>query len=146
MSFESNPSLENTMRIDKPTHHLNLTKRAFGLKNQAHDFEDATWAWVCKRGLPTAEKEPYAPLALDRITVDVWPEHHKPYNPNLTLHFTPDKEGLAQAHKYAHEIIASGAVLAEINMRVNIRDNHGVSVETINYWSDKPSPTNPADL
>jgi hypothetical protein len=131
------------MRIDKPTFHL--TKRVFGLKNQAHDFEDATWAWVCKRGLPTAEKEPYAPLALDRISVDVWPEHHKPYDPNLTLHFTPDKEGLVQARKYASDVIASGAVLAEVNMRVNIRNIHGVSVQTENYWSDEIAPVNPMD-
>jgi hypothetical protein len=132
------------MRIGKPSYHL--TKRVFGLKNQAHDFEDATWTWVCKRGLPTAEKEPYAPLALDRITVDVWPEHYKPTDPNLTLHFTPDKEGLAQARKYASEIITSGAIIAEINVKVNIRDKHGVSVQTENYWSDEITPVNPMDL
>ena len=127
------------MHIDKPTFHL--TKRVFGLKNQAHDFENATWAWVCKR----PEKEPYAPLSLDRISVDVWPEHHKPYDPNLTLHFTPDKEGFAQAHKYASDIIKSGAVLVEVNMRVNIRDKHGISVQTENYWSDEIAPINPMD-
>ena len=132
------------MRIDKPTYLL--TKRAFGLKNQAHDFEDATWTWVCKRGLPTAEAEPYAAMALDRIRVDVWPEHHKPYDPNLTLDFTPDKEGLAQARQYASTIIEQGAVLAEMSMRVNIRDKHGLCVETINYWSDEIAPANPADL
>ena len=132
------------MHIDKPTYRLR--KSAFGLKNKAHDFEDATWAWVTKRGLPTGEAEPYAAISLDRIRVDVWPRHHEPYDPNLTLDFTPDKEGLAQARQYARQIIENGAVLAEMSMRVNIRDKHGISVETINYWSDEPAPTNPADL
>ncbi len=132
------------MHIDKPTYRLR--KSAFGLKNKAHDFEDATWAWVTKRGLPTGEAEPYAAMSLDRIRVDVWPKHHEPYDPNLTLDFTPDKEGLAQARQYARTIMEQGAVLAEVSMRVNIRDKHGISVETINYWSDEPAPTNPADL
>src|SRR5271157_161144 len=132
------------MHTDKPTYHLR--KSAFGLKNRAHDFEDATWAWVCKRGFPTAEAEPYAAIALDRIRVDVWPEHHKPYDPNLTLDFTPDKEGLAQARQYVRQIMESGAVLAEMSMRVNIRDKHGLSVESVNYWANEPAPINPADL
>ena len=132
------------MHADKPTYRLR--KSAFGLKNKAHDFEDATWAWVLKRGLPTAEAEPYAAMSLDRIRVDVWPEHHKPYDPNLTLDFTPDKEGLMQARQYVREIIGSGAVLAEISMRVNIRDKRGISVETVTCWSDEPAPANPADL
>ena len=54
--------------------------------------------------------------------VDVWPRHHEPYDPNLTLDFTPDKEGLAQARQYAHTIMEQGAVLAEMSMPVNIRD------------------------
>ena len=54
------------MRIGKPSYHL--TKRVFGLKNQAHEFEDATWTWVCKRGLPTAEKEPSENYWSDEIT------------------------------------------------------------------------------
>ena len=132
------------MHIDKPTGHL--TKGTLGLKNRAHDFENATWAWVLKRGYPTAEAEPYAAISLDRIRVDVWPEHHKPYDPNLTLDFTPDKEGLAQSRQYARTIMEQGAVLAELSMRINIRDRHGISVETINYWADEPAPTNPADL
>ena len=73
-------------------------------------------------------------------------QHHEPYDPNLTLDFTPDKEGLAQARQYARTIMVQGAVLAEMSMRVNIRDKHGISVETVNYWSDEPAPTNPADL
>jgi hypothetical protein len=31
-------------------------------------------------------------------------------------------------------------------MKVNIRDKHGVSVQTENYWSDEITPVNPMDL
>ena len=44
------PDRDHPMRIDEPTYRLR--KSAFGLKNKAHDFEDATWAWVTKRGPP----------------------------------------------------------------------------------------------
>jgi hypothetical protein len=146
------PSQEAVMPIPKiKTHSPNffLRKSDFGLKNKAHDFEDATWSWITKRGYKpygSGDPESGRNITLNKIKVSVWPEHHKPYDPNLDMDFEPNHEGLAGAKKYARTAIEIGGVMAEIRMEINFPWKFGVLVQSELYSLDEPDLIDPRDL
>jgi hypothetical protein len=126
-----------------------LTKKDFGLKNKAHDWEAATWSWILKRGYMEYEQgDPtsYREITLNKIKVSVWPEHYKPYDPNLDMDFDPGMDGLAESRRYARTAIDSGAVLAEIRMSVNFPWKFNVLAQAELYKLDEPTPIDPRDL
>ena len=126
-----------------------LTKKNFGLKNKAHDWEAATWSWILKRGYMGYEQgDPasYRGITLNKIRVSVWPEHYKPYDPNLDMDFDPGMDGVAEARRYARTAIDSGAVLAEIRMPVNFPWKFNVLAQAELYRLDEPTPIDPRDL
>lgn len=126
-----------------------LRKKDFGLKNRAHDFEDASWAWITKRGYKPyglGDPESGRNITLNKIRVSVWPEHHKPYDPNLDMNFEPNQTELIEARKYARAAIESGGVMSEIRMEVNFPWKFGVLTQIELYSLDEPSPIDPRDL
>ena len=108
------------IEVDKPN--FFMRKAQFGYKNRAHDYEDATFEWLLKRGLVSRENNPSAhrETVLDNISVHVWDEHGKPTNPMLELEFPPTKEGMKEARSYARQILEAGALLASVDVRVSM--------------------------
>ena len=101
--------------VREPSFHM--AKSKFGYKNQAHDFEDATWEWVLKRNLPREHSEDSHrhQLNLCDIEVRAWDKHDGPINPGLTQVFTPDKQGRKAANEYAKFLIREGhALMSEV--------------------------------
>ena len=126
-----------------------LRKKDFGLKNKAHDWEDAPWSWILKRGYMGYEPGDPAGgrgITLNKIRVSVWPEHYKPYDPNLDMDFDPGMDEVAEARRYARTAIDSGAVLAEIRMSVNFPWKFNVLAQAELYRLDEPTPIDPRDL
>ena len=126
-----------------------LTKKDFGLKNKAHDWEDAKWSWIQKRGYGTYESgdpESGRNITLNKIRVSVWPEHYKPYDPNLDMDFDPGMDGLAEARKYARMAIDSGGIMSEIRMEVNFPWKFQVLAQAELFSLDEPAPIDPRDL
>jgi|ERR1700690_348468 len=107
------------IEVSKPSYFLR--KSHFGYKNKAHDWEDATFDWVLKRGVrPRAEGEQGVDeVVLEPITVRVHDEEYKPSNPQLTLEFVPSKAGLKEAISYARHILEAGALMANVDIRVS---------------------------
>ena len=135
------------IKISPPN--VRLTKRDFGLKNKTHDWEEAPWSWILKRGyLPRSQDnlESSRNVTLDPILVSVWPEHHKPFDPNLDMRFDPSPEGTAAARKYARAALESGGVMAEIRMTVNFPWKFHSLAQIELYSLDEPSPIDPRDL
>ena len=136
-----------TPRIKASKPNFLLKKKDFGLRNKAHDWEDATWPWILKRGYATYENgRPERDITLDKITVSVWPEHHKPYDPNLDMGFEPSMEGLAEARKYAKMAIEGGGIMAEVRMHVNFPWKFHVLAQAELFALDEPTPIDPRDL
>ena len=121
------------IEVDKPNYFM--TKAKFGYKNRAHDYEDATFEWLLKRGLVSRENNPSAhrETVLDNISVHVWDEHDKPTNPQLELEFPPTKEGMKEARSYARQILEAGALLASIDVRVSMPWKAGQLVESTSF-------------
>lgn len=89
-----------------------LSKSAFGYKNKAHDFEDATFEWLLKRGLPPeTSEERHRKTVLCEIEVHAWDKHDQGANPALTQVFSPDKIGSKGALDYARKLISEGHAL-----------------------------------
>ena len=126
-----------------------LRKKDFGLKNKSHDWEDATWPWILKRGYrlydPTDPSSGRG-ISLNKIQVSVWPEHYKPCDPNLDMDFDPTPEGTAEARKYARMAIESGGVMSEVRMHVNWPWKFGVLAQAELFSLDEPQPLDPRDL
>jgi hypothetical protein len=117
------------IEVGKPT--VFLRKARFGYKNKAHDYEDATWDWVTKRGYkPEGQDDDYRNITLAPIRVVVWDEHRKPINPQLILEFPPTKEGLRDARSYARQILESGAIMADVDTFVNFPSDYHKTVES----------------
>jgi hypothetical protein len=132
---------------EKPN--LFLTKSDFGLKNKAHDWEDAPWSWIVRRGylpIDSPLAEPHRNITLAMIEVNVWPRHHEPYDPNLDMRFPPTPAGLAEARSYARASIEAGGVLAEVRLSVNFPYKSGVLAQLETFRSDAPTPTDPRDM
>jgi hypothetical protein len=125
--------MSSNIVVDKPNYFMR--KDQFGYKNRAHDYEDATFEWLLKRGLVSGEKNPNAhrETVLDDISVHVWDEHDKPTNPQLTLEFPPTKEGMKEARSYARQILEAGALLASIDVRVSMPWKAGQLVESTTF-------------
>ena len=126
-----------------------LRKKDFGLKNKAHDWKDADWIWILKQGYKTyqsGDPESGRNITLNKIEVSIWPEHYKPYDPNLTVEFDPTSEGDAEARKYVRIAIDSGAVMAEIRKTVNFPWKFDTLAQTELYSLDEPTPIDPRDL
>lgn len=121
------------IEVDKPNYFMR--KEQFGYKNRAHDYEDATFEWLLKRGLVSAENNPNAhrDTVLDDISVHVWDEHGKPTNPQLTLEFPPTKAGMKEARSYARQILEAGALLASVDVRVSMPWKAGQLVESTSF-------------
>jgi hypothetical protein len=119
------------IQIEVSTPSYFLRKSHFGYKNKAHDFEDATFDWVLKRGVrPRAEGEYGASeIVLEPIEVRVHDEEHKPTNPQLTLQFVPSKAGLKEAISYARQVIEAGALMANVDVRVSFPYDYGKLLE-----------------
>jgi hypothetical protein len=115
--------------------HCFMRKSQFGYKNRAHDFEDATFEWLLKRGLVSRENNPNAhrDTVLDNISVHVWDEHDKPTNPMLELEFPPTKAGMMEARSYAHQILEAGALLASVDVRVSMPWKAGQLVASTSF-------------
>ena len=75
-------STKSNIEVGEPNYFM--TKSKFGYKNQAHDFEYATFEWLLKRGLRSREANPNAhrETVLDNISVHVWD----------VVHYLPDQE------------------------------------------------------
>ena len=129
------PSPKIPVVVDKPRH--SQPKSKFGYKNQAHEFEDADWAWVLKRKFPRVSEPGYhrSSLALPDIHVYAWDKDRQPINPALTQYFTPDKEGKKGAEKYARFLIEEGhAILATVVCSVmQTWDGFSFSVESQDF-------------
>ena len=112
-----------------------MRKAQFGYKNRAHDYEDATFEWLLKRGLVSRENNPSAhrETVLDYISVHVWDEHGKPMNPLLALEFPPSKAGMRDAVSYARQILEAGALLATVDVRVSMPWKGGQIVQSTSY-------------
>jgi hypothetical protein len=106
------------IEVHKPNYFLSKAK--FGYKNKAHDYEDATFDWLLKRGikLHTGHYKP-TDIVFEPIQVVVHDDEHKPTNPQLTLEFEPTKKGFKEAESYARQIIEAGAIRAEIDIHVS---------------------------
>ena len=136
-------------KINASSPNVRLTKRDFGLKNKAHDYEEAPWAWILKRGYLPYDPDTHASsqnITLNPILVSIWPDHLKPYDPNLDMHFDPTPGGTAEARKYARTALESGAVMAEIRMTINFPWKFGVTAQLELCSLDEPSPIDPRDL
>jgi hypothetical protein len=107
------------IEVSKPSYFLR--KSHFGYKNKAHDYEDATFDWVLKKGIrPRAVGEQgVSEIVIEPITVRVHDEEYKPSNPQLTLEFEPSKKGLKEAVSYARQIIEAGALMSNVDIRVS---------------------------
>ena len=127
--MKTNPNIE----VSEPSYFM--TKSKFGYKNQTHDFEDATFEWLLKRGLVARENNPNAhrDTVLDNISVHVWDEHEKPANPQLELEFPPTKAGMKEAVSYARQILEAGALLATVDVRVSMPWKAGQMVQSTSY-------------
>jgi hypothetical protein len=125
--------MPSNIEVDKPNYFMR--KSQFGYKNRAHDFEDATFAWLLKRGLVSRENNPSAhrETVLDNISVHVWDEHDKPTNPQLELEFPPTREGMTVARSYARQILEAGALLASVDVRVTMPWKAGQLVESTTF-------------
>jgi len=138
-----------TRKIKASTPTFLLKKTRFGVTNKAYDWKDATWSWIVDRGyapIDSVGANGYKDITLMPIEVHVWPEHHKPYDPNLNMIFDSDVDGLSEARKYARTAIASGAIMAEIRMSVNFPWKHNVLAQTELFTLDEPTPIDPRDL
>jgi len=137
-----------TIKIKTSPPNVRLTKRDFGLKNKAHDWEEAPWSWILKRGYLSSETDPegHRHITLNEIVVSIWPEHHKPYDPNLDMRFNPTLEGTTEARNYTRAALKSGAVMAEIRMTVNFPWKPRALAQMELYSLDEPSPVDPRDL
>jgi hypothetical protein len=123
----------NTMpvqiEVSKPSYFLR--KSHFGYKNRAHDYEDATFDWVLKRGIKPRPEGSYgtSEIILEPIEVIVHDQEYKPINPQLTLKFEPTKKGLKEAESYARQIIEAGALMANVDIRVSFPYDYGKLLE-----------------
>jgi hypothetical protein len=116
------------IEVSKPSYFLR--KSHFGYKNQAHDFEDATFDWVLKRGIkPRSDGHGINEIVLEPIEVLVHDQEYKPVNPQLTLKFEPTKKGLKEAESYARQIIEAGALMANVDIRVSFPYDYGKLLE-----------------
>lgn len=118
-----------------------LSKGAFGVRNKNQSWQDATWDWVLKQKF-AREGDPHAgAISLRPIKVVVWDEHDKPHNPALMQEFTPDKAGTKAAHQYARFVVEKhGALLAEVDTRVNTPLKFDQAVEMTSYELVLPQP------
>ena len=118
------------IEVGKPNYFLR--KSRFGYKNKAHDYEDATFDWVLKRGIKPRPEGRYGSAdatVLEPIEVHVHDQEYKPINPQLTLKFEPTKKGLKEAESYARQIIEAGALMANIDIRVSFPYDYGKLLE-----------------
>ena len=116
------------IEVGKPNYFLR--KSHFGYKNKAHDYEDATFDWVLKRGIKPTTGYGSGVTVLEPITVRVHDEEHKPINPQLTLEFEPSKKGFKDAVSYARQIIEAGALMVNIDIRVSFPYDYGKLLES----------------
>lgn len=124
---------KSNIEVGEPSYFM--TKSKFGYKNQAHDFEYATFEWLLRRGLRSREANPNAhrETVLDDISVHVWDEHGKPMNPMLELEFPPTKAGMKDAVSYARQILEAGALLATVDVRVSMPWKAGQMLQSTSY-------------
>jgi hypothetical protein len=117
------------IEVSKPSYFLR--KHHFGYKNRAHDYEDATFDWVLKRGIrPRGVGEHgVSEVVLEPIEVRVHDREHEPVNPELTLEFEPSKQGLKEAVSYARQIIEAGALMANVDVKVSFPYDYGKLLE-----------------
>jgi len=116
------------IEVGKPNYFLR--KSHFGYKNKAHDYEDATFDWVLKRGIKPTTGYSSGVTVLEPISVRVHDEEYKPINPQLTLEFEPSKKGFKDAVSYARQIIEAGALMANIDIRVSFPYDYGKLLES----------------
>lgn len=118
------------IEIGRPNYFLR--KSHFGYKNKAHDYEDATFDWVLKRGIRPRGRDEHGvnEIVLDPITVRVHDEEYKPANPKLTLEFEPTKKGFKEAESYARQILEAGALMATIDIRISFPYDYGKLLES----------------
>ena len=116
------------IEVGKPNYFLR--KSHFGYKNKAHDYEDATFDWVLKRGIKPTTGSGSGEIVLEPISVRVHDEEYKPINPQLTLEFEPSKKGFKDAVSYARQIIEAGALMATIDIRVSFPSDYGKLLES----------------
>jgi hypothetical protein len=116
------------IEVGKPNYFLR--KSHFGYKNKAHDYEDATFDWVLKRGIKPTTGYGSGVTVLEPITVRVHDDEHKPINPQLTLEFEPSKKGFKDAVSYARQIIEAGALMANVDIRVSFPYDYGKLLES----------------
>jgi hypothetical protein len=116
------------IEVGKPNYFLR--KSHFGYKNKAHDYEDATFDWVLKRGIKPTTGSGSGEIVLEPISVRVHDEEYKPINPQLTLEFEPSKKGFKDAVSYARQIIEAGALMVNIDIRVSFPYDYGKLLES----------------
>lgn len=110
------------------------SKGKFGVNDKNHSWQDATWEWVLKQKYRREGDQDVGGISLRPVKVYVWDQHDKPHNPALMQEFTPDKDGTKAAHKYARYVVEEhGALLAEVDTRVNFPYKYDAPVEMVSY-------------